>query len=355
MSVRSFALGLFCLALAACDNAGDRTQKSYILTTASTGGTYYPVGVGISTLAKLNLQEPLGISLSAINSAGSGENIKLMRSGEADFAIIQGLFGHWATTGQGAYGAAGPQLNLRSITSLWPNVEHFAIDSDLVETGTLADLKRLEGGKFAVGNRNSGAMESTKMILNGLAVNPDEHLDFAYLSYNAAADALQNGTIEGFSAPAGAPVSAVSRAFAAQGDDMTVLNISDEELATFNDGVALWQRFEIPPGTYPGQTEPIFTASQPNFLAANADVSADVVYHVTRVIYENLPFLYSVHGATRAMALENAITGLPVPLHPGAAQYYYEQGVEIPERLWPEGFTPLPPGTFSQDSVPDAS
>ena len=33
------------------------------------------------------------------------------------------------------------------------------------------------------------------------------------------------------------------------------------------------------------------------------------------------------------MAIENAIAGLPLPLHPGALQYYQEVGVDVPARL----------------------
>ncbi|MDX1580360.1 MAG: TAXI family TRAP transporter solute-binding subunit, partial [Alphaproteobacteria bacterium] len=181
MRYRLAALLLGFFALAGCGDGpdGSSRDKSYILTTASTGGTYYPVGVGISTLVKLKLAETHNISLSAINSAGSGENIKLMRSGEAQFALVQGLYGVWASTGQGAYGRYGPQLNLRSMTMLWPNVEHFVLHRDYVKTGTLEDLKRLEGAKFAVGNRNSGASQSTQMIFDQLGIKENEHLSYA--------------------------------------------------------------------------------------------------------------------------------------------------------------------------------
>jgi len=50
-------------------------------------------------------------------------------------------------------------------------------------------------------------------------------------------------------------------------------------------------------------------------------------------MYENLPFLNTVHKATKAMALEKAIAGLPMPLHPGAAKFYREKGIKIPDRL----------------------
>jgi len=57
------------------------------------------------------------------------------------------------------------------------------------------------------------------------------------------------------------------------------------------------------------------------------------VYQITKTIYANLAFLNNIHPATKAMALEKAIAGLPMPLHPGAARFYREQGIEIPERL----------------------
>jgi TRAP transporter TAXI family solute receptor len=337
--MRHLVIGFCCLLLVACGQA-ENNDKSYILTTATTGGTYYPVGVAISTLVKLNLQEEHGISLSAINSAGSGENVKLLQSGEAGFALIQGLFGVWAETGQGAYGQASANLNLRSVTMLWPNVEHFVISRDYVKTGTMADLAGFDGAQFSVGNRNSGAKESNSMIFKALGIEQDSDITWAYLGYGAAADALQNRTIGGFSAPAGAPVSAVVRAFSTVGEDIVVLDISDAELAKINEGIDLWRRYIVPANTYPGQADPIVTAAQPNFLAVRADIDEDVVYRITRVIFENLSFLYSVHKATQVMTLETAVEGLPVPLHPGAVRFYREQGIPIPDHLVPPELQP---------------
>ena len=74
---------------------------NYVLTTASTGGTYYPVGVALSTLVKVKLEPSQKIGMSAISSAGSGENIRLLRENEAQFGILQGLFGYYAATGTG--------------------------------------------------------------------------------------------------------------------------------------------------------------------------------------------------------------------------------------------------------------
>ncbi|MDV7338619.1 TAXI family TRAP transporter solute-binding subunit [Terasakiella sp. A23] len=308
-------------------------KKSYILATATTGGTYYPVGVALATLTKVKLEPKQKISLSAISSAGSGENVKLLRENEAQFAILQGLYGAWAWNGTGKVKESGPQKHLRAVSMLWQNVEHFGLKSDLVKSGTVDDLMNAKGKKFSIGKKNSGTEGSGRHILSGLGVNTDSTFDVAYLGYGPSADAIQNGTISGFNVPAGPPVGAITRAFAALGKDLTILDFTDDQMKKANGDLSLWTRYVIPAGTYPGQDKAINTIAQPNFLAVRADVDEDAVYKITKTIYENLPFLNGIHKATKAMALNKAIAGLPVPLHPGSARFYREQGIEIPARL----------------------
>ena len=272
--------------------------------------------------------------MSAISSAGSGENVKLLREQQAQFAILQGLYGAWAWNGEGQVEPEGPQKHLRSVTMLWQNVEHFVIDSEYAETGLIEDLTNLQGRPFSIGRRNSGTEGSGRQILNGLGIDPDATFDLVYLGYGPSAEALQNGTIDGMNIPAGVPVSAVDQAFAAVGDQITILGFNEDQIRRANGKYEdLWTSYTIPANTYSGQTEDVHTIAQPNFLAVHENVPEESVYQIVKTIYENLPFLNNIHQATRAMALEKAIAGLPVPLHPGAARYFEEQGLTIPDRL----------------------
>lgn len=309
-------------------------DRQYILATATTGGTYYPVGVAIATLSKIKLEPQHGFSLSAISSAGSGENVKLMRDGEAQFAILQGLYGQWARTGTGQLESDGPQENLRSVSMLWRNVEHFVLAADDAATGNIEDLKGL-GKPFSIGKRNSGSEGSALHILAALGIDPETDFDAIHLGYGPSADAIQDGKAVGMNTPAGVPVSAVTRAFAAADGELVILAFTDEQIAAINGDGDLWTRFDIPAETYPGQQDTARTIAQPNFLAVNADVSDDDVYELTRALYENLPFLAGIHAATKDMARDDAIAGLPLPLHPGALRYYEEQGLAVPDRLRP--------------------
>jgi len=308
-------------------------ERNYLMATATTGGTYYPVGVALSTLVKVKLQPTQKIGMSAISSAGSGENIKLLRDNEVQFAILQGLYGAYAWQGSGPIANEGPQKNLRSVTMLWQNVEHFAINKKFAKTGTASDMLGMKGATLSLGAKNSGTLGSNIVLLNNLGADVEKDYNLIYVGYGPSADAMQNGQAAGMSIPAGVPAGAITKALANMGGDIVVLDFTDEEMKKADGGMELWTRFVIPAGTYPGQTKDINTIAQPNFLAVRADVDEDAVYQITKATYENLAFLNAIHGATKDMALEKAIAGLPMPLHPGAARYYKEVGIKIPARL----------------------
>jgi TRAP transporter TAXI family solute receptor len=333
--MKKFAVAAIAAATLAVSAPVVKAQEAanYILSTASTGGTYYPVGVAIATLTKVKLEPKQKIGMTAISSAGSGDNVRLLRENEAQFGILQGLFGYYAATGTGPLEEAGVQENLRSVSMLWQNVEHFIVANDHVDTGTVDDFVALKGQTVAVGRTGSGTIGSNDAILSGFGLDIYEDFELINAGYGPSAEALQNGQAAGISTPAGVPVGAVSQLFAAAGDNVTLLNFTEEQLMKADGGRELWTPYTIPAGTYPGLDKDVQTIAQPNFLATRADLPEENVYQITKTIYENLPFLQAIHPATKAMAIEKAIAGLPLPLHPGAARYYSEQGIEIPARL----------------------
>ncbi len=332
--MKYFAKAAFVASFAAISAVPAQAEEaSYVLATASTGGTYYPVGVALATLVKVKLEPKQKIGMAAISSAGSGENVRLIREGEAQFGIMQGLYGFYAASGTGPLEEVGPQENLRSVTMLWQNVEHFIAAADVATTGTVEDLVGLKGEAMALGRQNSGTIGSNRTILSGFGVDIDSDYELVFGGYGPSAEALQNGQVKAIGTPAGVPVGAVSQLMAAAGDSVKLLSFTEEQMAKADGGRELWTPYTIPAGTYPGQSEDVQTIAQPNFLATSADLPEENVYMITKAIYENLPFLQAIHPATKAMALENAIAGLPLPLHPGAAKFYKEVGIDVPERL----------------------
>lgn len=343
-----FLLVLACL-LNACSDELNRTRP-YVLTTATTGGTFYPVGVAIATIAHAQLAESHGISLTAISSAGSLENVKLLRDNQVQFAILQGPFGAWSWTGEGP--VSSPQTQMRSVGALWKNVEHFVLLRELTTNGDMMDLENLDGDRYVLGARNSGAEQTGRFILETLGINYEEKFSLAYMGYGPTSSAIQDGNIVGMNIPAGAPVSAITQAYALVGEDMTILNWTQEQLDRLNSRYPLWDWYDFPPGTYPNQNEHIRTIASPNVLVTRIDIPEEVVYQITKVIWENLATLQEIHGATKDMRPEIAVAGLGAPLHPGALRYYREVGTPIPDRLILE--EPSTAGTDENINMTDA-
>jgi TRAP transporter TAXI family solute receptor len=325
--------------LTACSDDLARTRP-YVLTTATTGGTYYPVGVAIATIAHAQLADSQGISLTAISSAGSLENVKLLRDNQVQFAILQGPFGAWAWNGEGP--VSRPQTDMRSVSALWQNVEHFVLTTDLVRNGDIYDLNYLDGERYVLGARNSGAEQTGRFILETLGIDYENKMNLAYMGYGPTTSAIQDGNIVGMNVPAGAPVSSITQAYALMGDRITILNWTQEALDKVNAKYPLWDWYEFPPGTYPNQEQLIRTVGSPNVLVTRVDIPEEHVYQITKVIWENLSTLQDIHGATNDMRLDIAINGLGAPLHLGALRYYREVGLTIPERLLPPEYSATP-------------
>ncbi|RFU68126.1 TAXI family TRAP transporter solute-binding subunit [Peribacillus saganii] len=304
-------------------------DKQFVsVATASTGGTYYPIGVGMANIWSTHLKEE-GIRASGQSSAGSIENIDLLRKGEAQLAILQGLIATDAYTGVRNF-EENRYKDLRTISMLWPNVEHFVLMNNKINTGTIEDI---EGNRFSVGPQASGTEQSTVVMMQGLDLTKKD-IRPEYLGYDDTISAMRDGRLDGGSLPAGIPTSAITDMYAS-GVKASVLEVTDEQLNTINQESNSWYRFTIPAGTYPKVDKDIQTIAQPNLLAVSKQLDEKTVYLLTKTLYENLDEMYAVHSSAKNMTLETALDGISVPLHIGAYKYFTEAGVDVPEELIP--------------------
>ena len=85
----------------------------------------------------------------------------------------------------------------------------------------------------------------------------------------------------------------------------------------------------IPAGTYTGLDEDATTVSVRATLIASNSVSEDAVYELTKALFDNQPELAAGHAKFELLNLEDAVKGMSVPFHSGAAKYYAEKGVTV--------------------------
>ena len=62
-------------------------------------------------------------------------------------------------------------------------------------------------------------------------------------------------------------------------------------------------------------------------LCTSTRVPDEVVYTLTKIVFENLDEFQRQHPALADLTKEGMLKGLTAPLHPGALKYYREAGL----------------------------
>lgn len=301
---------------------------SVLMATGMPGSTYYQAGLGLASLWTTKLKD-IGIRVSAAISEGSIENIEAIRIADADIILVEDLFSSMAYNGSGLF--KGRPLNeIRSITNLWPNVLHFLIRSEKVNTGTLQDLDDLTA---AIELPDSGNRFLTEMLLRSLK-SGQHKIKWRPMSNLAAAEALKKGHVQALDVIGGVPIPLVTALYSELRPGITLLDVTNGQLEAIDKEYrSSITRQIIQAGTYPGQTKNVSTVGQMSILCAAASLDSQVVYALTKALYENLEYLSKVHPACRNINLDKALDGLSTPLHKGALRYYKERKLRIPENL----------------------
>ncbi|MFH0821280.1 MAG: TAXI family TRAP transporter solute-binding subunit [Pseudomonadota bacterium] len=301
-----------------------------LMVTGMPGETYHSVGLGMASMWTTRLRAE-GIQVSAAESEGSRENLEAVRINDADLILTEALPADAAYFGKGKY-KERPLTELRSIANLWQDTLHVVIRADKRKTGTLEDLTALV---LATGPSESGNSFTTQLLLKSLNSGARD-VGLRYMSPMAAIEAFRKGTVEAIVSTGGIPVPLVTAVFKEAHQPVGLLEVTDHQLdAVRRAGWTNALRCVIPSSTYAGLTTDVATIGQQSLLAVAGSLEDEVVYALTRTLFENLDYLARVHPACRHVTLEGALSGLRIPLHPGAQRYYNERRVPIPEHLNP--------------------
>lgn len=331
MTLSRLVVGALALTIASPFLTQDaHAQDALVVGTGSTGGAYYPIGVG---MARIVSDADPSLRVDAVSSGGSTENVQLIAREEIEIGITNGVVATLAARGEDVF-EGDTRTGLRALFSLYGNTEHHVALADAAPSGTIDDLASLPGA-YNIGGRQSGARTAAQLMLAALGHDP-EAISMEFIgSYSEAGSALQDRRISAANLGAGIPVPAITEIYAALGADrVRILSFEEEHLARIDAAhPGLYYGVTIPAGSYPGQDEDIATAEYANLMVVDESLDEDVVYRFTKAVFENLDKIHAVHPSASGITLENAFSGLPVPLHPGAVRYFDEVGVTVPEGL----------------------
>ena len=305
----------------ASGSAEARTQFVSI-GTGGTGGVYYPYGGGVAEIWSKKVD---GVKAVAEVTGASVENTKLCSKGETLFGEIMSDVAYQAYTGTGKF--KGKPQKILGMFVMYPNVYHVVTRADS-GVNSLSDLK---GKKVSVGAPGSGTEFMTNLILEGALGISYKSFKVFRLSFNENANALKDNSIDVGIWCVAPPTSSIMDL--ATTHKIKIIPFSKEEIAKVTSKYPFYSGYTLPAGVYKGQDKPVYTASVWNTFICNADLDEELVYKLTKAVFENQDFLIKIHHFAKYTTPENAVKYSAIPLHPGAAKYIREKGIEIPERL----------------------
>ncbi|MEM9473776.1 MAG: TAXI family TRAP transporter solute-binding subunit [Pseudomonadota bacterium] len=298
-------------------------QTQLSVATGGTGGVYFPMGGGVAEVINNHVD---GYAATAEVTGASVENMGLIATGDADMGL--GL----ADTVQQAYSGTGrfdgqrlPML--RAMASMYANM----IQIVTLEGSGISSLQDLAGKRVSVGAPGSGTEVNAQIILEANGITYDD-IDEQRLNFNETADALANGDIDAGFWSVGAPTSSILNLATTQ--SIAILELSEAEFEAALGAQPLFARTTLAEGTYEGVPATAVLGAA-NVMTVSSEMSEDLVYDITRAIFENIDDLRAVHPAANQTTIDFTLSATPIPLHPGAIRYYEETGATVPDALRP--------------------
>lgn len=314
--IHKISLGL-CLGAALVSVTANAQQQQFVnILTGGQSGVYYPLGVALSQVYAKSIPN---VRATAQVTKASAENLNLLQAGRGELALALADSVSDAWKGDAEAGFPKKLDKLRGLSGTYSNYIQIVANADS-GIKTLADLK---GKRISVGAAKSGTELNARAIFKAAGLTYADLAKVEYLPFGESVELIKNRQLDATLQSAGLGVASIRDLSTSV--KIVVVPVPADVVAKVGD--AAYQTAVIPANTYTGQTQDVPTAAIPNFLVTHSGVSDELAYQMAKQMYENIDTLYAAHNAAKVIKRENAIKGMPVPLHPGAERYYREVGL----------------------------
>ncbi len=295
-----------------------QAAKEYIVIAGgSEAGIYYQVALDVCKLVNEKLGSD-GYTCRGQPAAGSVLNIRAMKRGWLDFAVIQSDNNWQAYIGKKAW-KDKPYKGLRSVFSIYPETVILVARAD---TG-ITSVPDLRGKRVNMGNPGSGTRENAVDVLRiyGMAWSDISDRE---LEADEAVRALRRGKIDAFFYTVGNPWPGGVEL--AKSTKIRIIPINAPGIQKMLTAHPYYVDTAIPGGIYQGVDKDVPTYAVKATLVTSEKVPEEVVYNVVKTVFDNLDRFRTMHPAFATLQPQDMLQALSAPLHPGAIRYYKEKG-----------------------------
>ena len=228
-----------------------------------------------------------------------------------------------AFLGQGDFAGAKQNKDIRAIAAVYPT--YF---QQIVRTGAgIEKMQDMRGKLMVVGGPASGTENATRIVYKAHDIEyagDKKDITPDWLGVAAGQEKIQNGQADGMTSISPIPYSVYTEM--TMTGDGKLISLDQDAITKLCGGESPYAPATIPAGTYKNQEADVQTIVMQTLLIADAKLSDDLVYELTKLIFENQDYLLTQNNAFGYMKVNEAAKGITIPLHPGAERYYKEVG-----------------------------
>jgi TRAP transporter TAXI family solute receptor len=315
----------FALTAAMLMGLGTAQAKTQFVTIGTGGitGVYYPTGGAIAKMVNKKKKE-YGIRATVESTGGSVFNINAVMNGDLEFGIAQSDRQYQAVNGMAEWKDKGSQKDLRAVFSIHPESVTLvaAVDAGI---NKIQDLK---GKKVNIGNPGSGQRQNAIDALEAVGINYEKDLNAESIKASEAASLLQDGRIDAFFYTVGHPSGSIKEATSGA-RKVRLASVTGPGIDALLAKYPYYAKAAIPISMYPGaqNDKDVDTFGVKATLITSSKVSDEVVYAITKEVFDNFDEFKKLHPAYATLTKEQMLEGLSAPIHPGAMKYYKETGL----------------------------
>lgn len=210
--------------------------------------------------------------------------------------------------------------SLRSVIQMYPHIYHIVT----LKKYPIYKISDLKGKKVSVGAPGSGTEYKSSLILPLLGIKYSD-MKIYRLSFAENATQLKDGIIEVGIWDVAPPTSSIIDL--ATTHELRFIPFTNEEVKKVTLTYPFYTEWILKKGIYKGQTEDILSVTVWNSVICHKDTPEDLVYKVTKAIFENKKMLTDTHKIAEFTTVETSAKYSPIPIHPGALKYYKEKGL----------------------------
>lgn len=289
-------------------------EVKLILATGGTAGTYYPFG---GAMAKIWNSKIPGMNVTAQSTGASAENVRLINKKEAELALVQSDTIDFAYNAKEAFKEKLTKMN--AIAVLYPEVIQIVVRGD----GPVKGFSDLKGLKIGVGAPGSGTEANFRQLLDIYGMKKED-VRAQYLSFSESAEQFKDKHIDAFIVTAGIPNAAIVDVAVMQ--NIRILSFPDDKVSQLTKKYPFLSSVVVPANTYKNQTAEVKTVAVAAVLIVNSEIKGDIVYNLTKALFENQTELALAHAKGKELNIKTAVSGVSIPFHPGSVRYYKEKG-----------------------------